>query len=214
MNIRDPHSKVFLIDDDESVRVALARALRLAGFVVQPYESADAFLAEHDPSQPGCLVADVTLPGTGGLELQRLLSSSGVSRPIVFITGHGNIRMSVQAMRAGAVTFLPKPVRIAELATAIDEALERDRRTREQRAAQEDVERRLAALTHREREVLDLVVVGKLNKQIAAELGAAEKTVKVHRGRVMCKMRCRSVAELVTLAAAAGVTRRSPPNSP
>ena len=132
-----------------------------------------------------------------GLELQSLLASRGSSRPIIFVTARGSIPMSVQAMRAGAVTFLPKPVRLGELVAAVREALERDRRDREER----DVESRLTALTFREREVLDLIVTGKLNKQIAAELGAAEKTIKVHRGRVMAKLHVRSVAELVTLTA-------------
>jgi FixJ family two-component response regulator len=134
-----------------------------------------------------------------GLELQSLLSTRGCARPIIFVTAKGSIPMSVQAMRAGAVTFLPKPVRLAELVAAIREAFERDRRCREEQAARSDVEARLTALTSREREVLSLIVMGKLNKQIAAELGAAEKTIKVHRGRVMAKLQVRSVAELVTL---------------
>jgi FixJ family two-component response regulator len=207
MNKQNP-SKVFLIDDDASIRTALTRGLSAEGFQVQSFDSADAFLAEHDPTLPGCLVADVTMPGINGLELQKLLATSGCSRPIVFITGNGNVAMSVQAMRAGAVTFLPKPVRLAELVAAIREALERDRETREVRASRAEVEARLSALTAREREVLDLVIVGKMNKQIAAALGAAEKTVKVHRGRVMNKMKVRSVAELVTLTTQAGEAQR------
>jgi FixJ family two-component response regulator len=191
---------VFLVDDDASVRSALTRALNAEGFHVLSWASADAFLADYDPEKPGCLVADVAMPGTDGLQLQTMLSSGEHSLPIVFITGNGNVRMSVQAMRAGAVTFLPKPVRLAELAAAVREALERDRLTRQKHAARSAIQSRLAALTARERQVFDLVVAGKMNKQIAAQLGAAEKTVKVHRGRVMFKMRVRSVAELVTLA--------------
>ena len=191
---------VFLVDDDASVRSALTRALNAEGFHVLSWASADAFLADYDPEKPGCLVADVAMPGTDGLQLQTMLSSGEHSLPIVFITGNGNVRMSVQAMRAGAVTFLPKPVRLAELAAAVREALERDRLTRQKHAARNAIQSRLAALTARERQVFDLVVAGKMNKQIAAQLGAAEKTVKVHRGRVMFKMRVRSVAELVTLA--------------
>ena len=191
---------VFLVDDDASVRSALTRALNAEGFHVLSWASADAFLADYDPEKPGCLVADVAMPGTDGLQLQTMLSSGEHSLPIVFITGNGNVRMSVQAMRAGAVTFLPKPVRLSELAAAVREALERDRLTRQKQAARSAIQSRLAALTARERQVFDLVVAGKMNKQIAAQLGAAEKTVKVHRGRVMFKMRVRSVAELVTLA--------------
>jgi FixJ family two-component response regulator len=190
---------VFLVDDDASVRTAFTRGLTAEGFAVRSWESADAFLRDHDPAEPGCLVADVTMPGTTGLELQSLLATSGCTRPIVFVTAHGNVPMSVQAMRAGAVTFLPKPVRLAELSAAIREACERDRVNRQRSARREAVQTRFRCLTAREREVLALVVAGKMNKQIAAELGAAEKTVKVHRGRVMSKMRVRSVAELVSL---------------
>jgi FixJ family two-component response regulator len=192
---------VFLVDDDATVRAALRRALTAEGFRVRVFESADAFLAAHDPAQPGCLVTDVSMPGMSGLELQSVLVARGCARPVIFITGKGSIPMSVQAMRAGAVTFLPKPVRLGELTAALDEAFERDRRFRVEQAERSDVESRLQGLTSREREVLDLIVIGKLNKQIAAELGAAEKTIKVHRGRVMAKLNVRSVAELVNLTA-------------
>lgn len=201
---------VFLVDDDSAVRTALTRGLNAEGFAVRSWDSADAFLADHDPDAPGCLVADVTMPGTNGLELQSVLTRSGCIRPIVFITANGNIPMSVHAMRAGAVTFLPKPVRLAELVNAIREAFERDASMRRSRASRALVESRLTALTAREREVLNLVVAGKMNKQIAAELGAAEKTVKVHRGRVMTKMQVRSVAELVRLAAQLGESPSRP----
>ena len=207
---RLPQPVVFLVDDDAAVRNALKRGLAVEGFNVREFPSADAFLAAHDPAEPGCLVADVSMPGMSGLELQSVLSARGCARPIVFVTAKGSIPMSVQAMRAGAVTFLPKPVRLAELVAAIREALERDRQRREDQAIQSDVETRLMALTAREREVLELIVVGKLNKQIAAALGAAEKTIKVHRGRVMAKLQVRSVAELVTLTSRA--VRR--PDSP
>jgi len=160
-----------------------------------------AFLAEYDPGLPGCLIADVAMPGMSGLELQSLMAARGYARPIIFITGKGSIPMSVQAMRAGAVTFLPKPVRLGDLLAAVLEAFERDRQRRRADAQRNDVESRLMALTTREREVLELIVIGRLNKQIAAELGAAEKTIKVHRGRVMAKLQVRSVAELVTLTA-------------
>ena len=199
-----PEPAVFLVDDDATVRAALRRGLAAEGFRVCLFESADAFLAGHDPEAPGCLVADVAMPGMSGLELQSLLAARGSARPIIFITGRGSIPMSVQAMRAGAVTFLSKPVRLEELAAAVREALERDRRSRAEQAERRAVESRLQALTSREREVLALIVVGKLNKQIAAELGAAEKTIKVHRGRVMAKLNVRTVAELVNLTARVG----------
>jgi RNA polymerase sigma factor (sigma-70 family) len=199
MSEDDQPQSVFLVDDDPAVCRALSRGLAAEGFTVRCWQNARAFLDEHDPSAPGCLVADVAMPGLSGLELQGLLSTSGCDRPIVFITGRGSIPMSVQAMRAGAVNFLPKPVRLADLVAAIREALERDARIREANAQRAAIEARLTALTTREREVLELVVAGKMNKQIAAELGAAEKTIKVHRGRVMRKMQVRSVAELVAL---------------
>ena len=203
MNEIEMTPTVFLVDDDASVRSALTRALTAEGFHVLSWASADAFLADYDPEKPGCVVADVAMPGTDGLQLQSLLSVNDHALPIVFITGNATVRMSVQAMRGGAVTFLPKPVRLSELAAAVREALERDRATRQKHAARAAIQARLAALTARERQVFDLVVAGKMNKQIAAQLGAAEKTVKVHRGRVMFKMRVRSVAELVTLASQA-----------
>jgi FixJ family two-component response regulator len=190
---------VYLVDDESTVRAALARTLTAEGFETHTWESADAFLAQHDAAAPGCVVADIAMPGMSGLDLQRELLARGCIRPIVFVTGHGNIRMSVQAMRAGAVTFLPKPVRAADLAQAVNEALEKDRALRAAQARRAAVESRLRALTVREKEVLTLVLAGRMNKQIAAELGAAEKTIKIHRGRVMNKMRVRSVAELVTL---------------
>jgi FixJ family two-component response regulator len=196
---------VFLVDDDAAIRTALRRGLAAAGFTVRAYETADAFLAAHDPALPGCVVADVAMPGMSGLELQSVLAARGHARPMIFVTARGSIPMSVQAMRAGAVTFLPKPVRLAELIAAVQEALELDGRRRAAQAERSDIESRLLALTTREREVLELIVIGKLNKQIAAELGAAEKTVKVHRGRVMSKLHVRSVAELVTLTTRIGL---------
>ena len=192
---------VFLVDDETSVRNALRRCLVAEGIAVRTYDCADAFLAEHDPEVPGCLVSDVAMPGMTGLELQSVLSARGCARPVIFISARGNIPMSVRAMRAGAVTFLQKPVRLAELVAAVREAFGKDRRCREENAARSEIELRFTTLTHREREVLELVVNGKLNKQIAATLGAAEKTIKVHRGRVMTKLGVRSVAELVTLRA-------------
>lgn len=196
---------VFLVDDDAGARGALRRGLHAAGLQVVACENADAFLAVHEASQPGCLVTDVAMPGMNGLELHALLKSRGCLRPTIFVTAQGNIPMSVQAMRAGAVTFLPKPVRLAELVAAVQEAFALDARLRAEQADRADIASRLAALTAREREVLARVVTGKLNKQIAAELGAAEKTIKVHRGRVMSKLQVRSVAELVHLTARIGL---------
>ena len=190
---------VYVVDDDASIRTAMRRGLVAAGFAVRAFESADAFLTAHDPEVPGCLVTDVAMPGMSGLELQSVLANRGCARPIIFVTARGSIPMSVQAMRAGAITFLPKPVRLGELLAAVLEALDRDRQCRKADAQRNDVETRLMALTSREREVLELIIIGRLNKQIAAELGAAEKTIKVHRGRVMAKLQVRSVAELVTL---------------
>jgi FixJ family two-component response regulator len=189
----------YIVDDDAAVRTALRRGLASVGIPAAAFDGPAEFLAVHDPALPGCVVADVAMPGMSGLELQALLASRGCTRPIIFVTAKGSIPLSVQAMKAGAVTFLPKPVRLAELVAAVREAFDLDARRREAQAERSDIESRLGALTSREREVLDLIVLGKLNKQIAAALGAAEKTIKVHRGRVMAKLHVRSVAELVTL---------------
>ena len=195
----EPHPTVFLLDDEQDVVVALARLLQASGFTVSSWTSAAEFLEAHDREIPGCLVADVRMPEMSGLELQRALLARGIDRAIVFITGQGDIRTTVQAMKAGAVTFLSKPVQRTELIAAVSEALLRDSAGRAQYREREDLVRRLASLTPRERQVLDLVATGMLNKQIAAELGAAEKTIKVHRGRIMEKMRVRTATALVGL---------------
>jgi len=205
----EPNPIVFLLDDEQAVVVALARMLQSCGFTVSPYTSADEFLAAHDAKTPGCLVADVRMPGMDGLELQRALRARGIDRAIVFVTGQGDIATTVQAMKAGAVTFLSKPVQRAELVAAVREALLRDAVGRAQHREREDLVRRLASLTPRERQVLDLVATGMLNKQIAAELGAAEKTIKVHRGRIMEKMQVRTATALVGLLSRAD-TRADP----
>jgi FixJ family two-component response regulator len=196
-SIPSPH--VFLVDDDPSVLRTLGRGLCAHGFNVRAWDSAVAFLREQDPQAPGCLVADVAMPGVDGLELQAMLEARGEARPIIFITGKGSISMSVEAMRGGAVTFLSKPVHLSELAEAVREAVARDAAARQSRARRFAIEDRMSRLTAREREVLHLVVSGYMNKQIAAQLGAAEKTVKVHRRRVMRKMQARSLAELVMM---------------
>ena len=196
---------MFVVDDDVSVLKALERLLLAAGYEVRSFRSAQTFLEQHDPEVAGCIILDIGLDGMNGLDLQRLLASSGCDRPIVFLTGRGDIPMSVQAMRAGAVSFLTKPVEAGELFSAIRLALEKDRVSRETRRALDAINTRIARLTSREGEVLRHVISGRLNKQIAAELGTAEKTVKVHRGRMMEKMGTRSVAELVRLCDRVGI---------
>ena len=192
-----------MIQDGERSLIASlirpTRRSRCSGFTVSPYTSAVEFLEAHDAETPGCLVADVRMPGMSGLELQRTLRARGIDRAIVFVTGQGDIPTTVQAMKAGAVTFLSKPVQRAELVAAVREALLRDAVGRAQHREREDLVRRLASLTPRERQVLELVATGMLNKQIAAELGAAEKTIKVHRGRIMEKMQVRTATALVGL---------------
>jgi FixJ family two-component response regulator len=195
----DVQPVVYLLDDEESVVVALSRMLLGEGFDIRTSTSALGFLNSHDPEVPGCLVTDVLMPQMSGLQLQRALLSSGSDRPIVFITGKGDIPTTVQAMKAGAVSFLSKPVRRADLMAAVREAIAKDLAARELRHEQRTIRTRLESLTVRERQVLALVTTGMLNKQIAAELGAAEKTIKVHRGRVMEKMQVRSAAALVRL---------------
>ncbi len=189
--------RVFLIDDDAAVLTALSRLLREAGFDVEAFQSPSEFLLHDDAAKPGCAVLDVAMGEWNGLDVQSALANKGDARPIIFITGQGDIPTSVKAMKAGAVDFLTKPVREEDLIEAVSRALERDRATREEEARLASVGERLASLTPREQEVLSSVVAGSLNKQIAAELGIAEKTVKVHRARVMAKMAVRSVAELV-----------------
>jgi FixJ family two-component response regulator len=190
---------VFLLDDEQAVVVALARMLQASGFAVRTWTSAADFLEQHDALAPGCLVTDLRMPGMSGLELQQALLDRGIDRATVFITGQGDIPSTVQAMKAGAVSFLSKPVQRAELVAAVSEALLKDAAGRAQHREQEDLTRRLASLTPRERQVLYLVATGMLNKQIAAELGAAEKTIKVHRGRIMEKMQVRTAVALVGL---------------
>jgi len=194
-----PDAIVYVVDDDETVRRSLARLVRSVGLKVDTFASAQAFLEHKGQDRPSCLVLDVRLPGLSGLDLQTAMGQSQRTMPIIFITGLGNVPMTVRAMKGGAQDFLEKPFEDQELLDAIQRALARSRAARAEDAERADIEGRLATLTPRERQVLELVVAGLLNKQIAGELGAAEKTIKVHRGRVMKKMQADSVAELVRM---------------
>jgi FixJ family two-component response regulator len=201
----DAKEIVFVVDDDASVLKGLRRLLAAAGLEVAGFESPQQFLERFDPGAPGCLVLDLAMPGLNGMELQQELAARGSTLPIVFLTGHGDVPTSVQAMKRGAADFLTKPVDEKDLLAAIRSAFEKGRALRMAQAETAEIERRLATLTPREREVLQHIVAGKRNKQVAGELGTVEKTVKVHRARVMEKMQARSLAELVRLAERAGI---------
>ena len=191
---------IALVDDDPSVRRGLERLIRSMGWKAETFASAQEFLDRVGVEAPSCVVLDLQLPGLTGLELQKQMAEVGLETPIVFLTGHGNIPATVQAMKAGAIEFLTKPVEEQELLKAIQEAIERDRRTRQQRADMSDLRDRYDSLTAREQEVMQQVVSGLLNKQIAAELKITEDTVKFHRGHIMRKMRADSLADLVRMA--------------
>ena len=199
---------LYVVDDDDAVRAALGRLLSAGGYRVAAFQSAETFLVQHDPHAHGCIVLDVAMPGLDGLALQQLLAERGSHMPVIFLTGRADVPMTVRAMKRGAFDFLTKPVDGDELFPAVARALERDLALRRADAARAATESRLSTLTAREREVLTHVMAGRLNKQIAADLGTAEKTVKVHRARGMEKMHVRSVAELVRL------VERARPQSP
>jgi FixJ family two-component response regulator len=196
---------VFVVDDDAPMRESLRNLIRSVGLRVELFASAQEFLRSKRPDVPSCLVLDVRLPGLSGLDLQRRTTEAGMEIPVIFITGYGDIPMSVRAMKAGAVEFLTKPFRDQDLLDAIQQALERDRKARDQRAAIEELRKRFASLTPREREVMKRVVAGLLNKQIGAELGTSETTVKLHRHQVMEKMGAGSLPELVRMADRLGI---------
>ena len=201
-----PNGMVFVIDDDESVRKSLKRLLKSADYEAEVFESASDFLARAPYPGSACVIVDVMMPGLNGIEFQQALIDRRREEQLVFITGHGDIPMCAQAMKAGAVDFLPKPFKPRELLKCVERALNRSIDQRRRAAEKNDARRLLDSLTPREFEVMQLVITGMLNKQVGGELGMAEKTVKVHRGRVMQKLGVSSVPELVRLAAKAGLT--------
>ena len=196
---------VFVVDDYAPGRRSISRLLQAAGFAVTAFASAEEFLAQYDPQTSGCLVLDLAMPAVSGLELQGILADRGSLLPIIFLTAYGDIPKSVQAMKLGASDFLTKPVNDEDLLAAVRVAIEKDRALRREQAELSEIRARLATLTPREREVLEYVVAGKLNKQIAGELGTVEQTVKIHRAHVMQKMRVQSVAELVRMTERCGI---------
>jgi FixJ family two-component response regulator len=199
---------VYLVDDDAGVLKALSRLLRAKGYDVRPYSSPQLFLEEHDVTVRGCAVLDVSMPGLDGLELQRALTATnGFHRPVLFVTGKGDIPTSVRAMKAGAIDFLTKPVKDVDLFEAVSRAEARDAALRRLHSEMESIQAKVGTLTPREREVLTHVVAGRLNKQIAGDLGTVEKTIKVHRSRMMEKLGIRTVADLVRMAEKLNLTK-------
>jgi FixJ family two-component response regulator len=209
--VREPDAIIAIVDDDPSVRQGLQRLIRSAGLKPETFASAQEFLDRRRAEAPSCLVLDLQLPGLSGLDLQKRMAEVGLETPIVFLTGHGDIPASVKAMKAGAIEFLTKPVDEQDLLRAIQEAIERDRRTRKQRAELNGLRDRYQSLTAREQEVMRQVISGLLNKQIAGELKITEDTVKFHRGHIMRKMQADSLAELVRMAENLGI-RSHPPS--
>jgi FixJ family two-component response regulator len=196
---------IFVVDDDPSVRIALERLIKSVGFRVQTFDTAQSFLNAVPCDAPSCLILDVRLPQMSGMELQQEMAIRGLDMPIIFITGHATVSMSVRAMKGGAMDFLEKPFEEQQLLDAIQSAVAKDRQSKQQQAEREQIQQRAASLTPREYEVFRLVVSGRLNKQIADDLAASEKTIKVHRARVMDKMKAQSLASLVRMAEKIGV---------
>ena len=203
--MREAGFTTFLVDDDPAVLKAITRLLNAAGYRTRSFSSPQEFLSAHDPSIPGCAIIDLVMSELDGLHLQQALLETGSERPIIFLSGKGDVSTSVRAMKAGAVDFLTKPVKREALFSAVVRAAKVDALSRQKRDESKSIGDRLATLTHREREVLEYVIAGRLNKQIAASLGTVEKTVKVHRGRMMAKLAVKSVADLVRLADKAGI---------
>jgi len=203
--MREAGFTTFLVDDDPAVLKAITRLLNAAGYRTKSFSSPQEFLSAHDPSIPGCAIIDLVMSELDGLHLQQALLETGSERPIIFLSGKGDVSTSVRAMKAGAVDFLTKPVKREALFSAVVRAAKVDALSRQKRDESKSIFVRLATLTHREREVLEYVIAGRLNKQIAASLGTVEKTVKVHRGRMMSKLGVKSVADLVRLADKAGI---------
>ncbi|MGC1707502.1 MAG: response regulator [Pseudolabrys sp.] len=203
--MREAGFTTFLVDDDPAVLRAITRLLNAAGYKTKSFSSPQEFLSAHDPSIPGCAIIDLVMSELDGLHLQQALIETGSERPIIFLTGKGDVSTSVRAMKAGAVDFLTKPVKREALFSAVVRAAKVDALSRQRRDESKSIGDRLATLTQREREVLAYVIAGRLNKQIAASIGTVEKTVKVHRGRMMAKLGIRSVADLVRLADKAGI---------
>ena len=207
MKAADP--VIFVVDDDPSVRIALERLIKSVGFRVQTFDTARSVLNAVPCDAPCCLILDVRMPQMSGLEFQQEMALRGLDMPIIFITGHGTVSMSVRAMKSGAMDFLEKPFEEQQLLDAIQTAVEKDRQSKQQKGEMVQIQQRAASLTPREYEVFKLVVSGKLNKQIADELAASEKTIKVHRARVMDKMKAQSLASLVRMAEKIGIFRVS-----
>ena len=207
--MRTAEPVIYVVDDEPSVRIALERLIKSVGFRVQTFDTADSFLISAASDAPCCLILDVRLPQMSGMELQQEMALRGLDMPIIFITGHATVSMSVRAMKEGAMDFLEKPFEEQQLLDAIQAAVEKDRQSKQQQAEMMQIQQRAASLTPREHEVFELVVSGRLNKQIADELGVSEKTVKVHRARVMDKMKAQSLASLVRMAEKIGVFRVS-----
>jgi FixJ family two-component response regulator len=204
-NLRESRPVIAIVDDDPSVREGLKSLIRSAGWSVETFASAQEFLSRPRAKAPSCLILDLQLPDLSGLDLQKRMAATDLEIPIIFLTGHGDIPASVQAMKAGALEFLTKPVDEQDLLRAIQEAIDRDRRTRQQHADMHELRSRHDSLTAREREVMQQVISGLLNKQVAAELNITEFTVKIHRGQVMRKMRADSLADLVRMAESLGI---------